>query len=208
MNKLANTVDYTKLFWLHDPFTRGIIRLEVQNEWVDIPKAWAIFRGEYIPYEPIIFRQFMGKRIADFLWSGLIAPFCVSKKVIDVLSSHNFVGWSTYTAEVYDKKGNQLLGYSGFVIKSHTGSQDLTRSQRITKPPIVPKGKSFDVYKGMYFDESKWDGSDIFLVDNGFIGVTKEVRDALIAEKINNIGLVPLSEFEIDVSTIEIGKNN
>lgn len=202
MEKCPHAVDYTKLFWLHDPFNRGIIRLDVQNEWVDIPRAWAMFKGEYFPREPVKFYQFMGSRTADFLWSGMIPLVCISEKVYDLLSSHKFVGWTTYPAIIYDKKGNQLPGYSGLTIKSDAGIQDLTRSPVITKPPITPKGKAYQVYKGMYFDEGKWDGSDVFLIQNGYIVITKAVRDVLVAEKVTNLRLVSLAEYEVDVNVI------
>ena len=54
------------------------------------------------------------------------------------------------------------------------------------------------MYKGFYFDESQWDGSDIFLV-GGHKVVTLPVQKAFKRAKVSNVRFTPLMEVEIDV---------
>ncbi len=56
-----------------------------------------------------------------------------------------------------------------------------------------------DFYRGFFFCESEWDGSDIFkLKDTSYIIVMQGVGDVLKRAKITNMRLTPLLEVEID----------
>ena len=65
------------------------------------------------------------------------------------------------------------------------------------RPALVPNGKPYKVYKGYFFDESKYDGSDFFLVRNSFI-ISDKVKEILTKNKIKNTQLTPILEVEID----------
>lgn len=120
-------------------------------------------------------------------------------KGLDLLRENKFTGWSTYPVEVYGRKGEYLPDYYGFAITSDAGKIDKSRSPIITKPPYVPGGKPPRVYKGVFFDERKWDGSDFFRLFASFIIVTRSVRDAFKRAKISNVRFTPLSEMELHV---------
>ncbi len=97
--------------------------------------------------------------------------------------------------EVSDRKGNRLIDYHGFAVTSYAGERDLSRS-----PVVVtytsPDGRTSTAYKGLYFDGKKWDGSDFFRVDNGYIIVTQSVRDSFIKAKIRNVEFIALTDEE------------
>jgi hypothetical protein len=202
MDASTHILDYTNFFLLTDQFINSAIRIKPKNSWVNDFNIIKVSRAEYTPQEPIIFQQFMGNRLTDFLWSGDAFNVCISDKVLKLLSSRRFSGWSTISTEVYEKKGNLIPGYTCLAIKSDVGSIEYKRGQVIHKTPVSPGDKPYDVYKGFFFKESNWDGSDIFRADN-FKIITKPVRDVLINGSVTNIKLIPLSEIELKVNIFE-----
>ncbi len=144
-----------------------------------------------------------GGTVTDILWSGSVLRLCISQRVIELLEENHFTGWSTYPVEVYGRKGEPLPGYHGFAIKSYAGMQDISRSQIVTKPPFHPLGTPWTAYRGFFFDESKWDGSDIFRVSGLFIVVTQRVKEAFKKARITNVMFEPLPEIEIDTQNYE-----
>jgi hypothetical protein len=199
-------IDYSQLFELEDPLANRPLRLSPKSVWLHKNDANQLFYGRWQPPEPVLFEGYMGGSIADFLWSGLTPLVCISERVVNLLLDNRFTGWATYPVEVYDRKGVHLPGYYGFAVKSYAGERDYERSEIVTKPPPTPAGKFYDVYKGIYFDESKWDGSEIFRVQHAIIIVTSRVQVAFKKAKVNNIRFTPAMESEIRVSTVNIIK--
>jgi len=143
----------------------------------------------------------MGGSPDDFLWAGLTPLVCISQRVVDLLEENQFTGWSTYPVEVYDRHGEKLPGYHGLAITGSAGREDLSRSQIITKPARTPTSKPYDVYRGLYFDESKWDGSDIFcILGTSTKVVTQSVQAAFVRAKVNNVRFERLTEVETSVA--------
>jgi hypothetical protein len=140
----------------------------------------------------------MGRQATDFVWCSLTPVVVISERVVELLQQHRFTGWATYPVEVYGRQGEPLHGYLGLAIIGRAGKQDRSRSTIITKPAPVPGGKSYQVYKGFYFDESQWDGSDIFLAD-GLKIITLPVQKAFRRTKVSNVRFTPLMDVEIDV---------
>jgi hypothetical protein len=61
-------------------------------------------------------------------------------------------------------------------------------------------GEPYQVYKGLFFYEEDWDGSDIFRVSNfGGTVVTGKVDKIFKQAKVTNVKLTPLPEVERDV---------
>ena len=206
----SNPIFYTGLYQLHDPLANRPFRLDpIDEDWIHKLDACALFQGKFQPVKPVTLKAAMGGQATDFLWSRLPPLVCVSERVIALLNKYKFSGWSTYPVKVYDRKNNYLDGYYGFAVTSSVGEDkkdiDISRSQIVTKPPIVPGGKSYMVYKGLYFDESKWDGSDIFRLI-GYIIVTSQVREMFKKEKITNVRFDSLIDHESDVSDFKTTK--
>jgi hypothetical protein len=188
-------MNYSEFYLFQDPFSNRWLRLEPSPEWVNEELAQKLAYGRWQPPEPVIFKGYMGGPLADILWTGLPPMACVSEKVINILEEHHFSGWSTYPVKVSDRKGNNLPGYYGFAVTSYAGERDLSRS-----PIIVtytsPDGRTSKAYKGFYFDENKWDGSDIFRVGNGYFIVKQSVKDSFIKAKIRNVKFIILPDEE------------
>ena len=158
----------------------------------------ALSRGELQTKRPIQFDASQGSKATDLLWTQLVTPVCVSGRVIRILSKNEVSGWSTYPVEVFDSEGALLSDYHGFVVTGSVCDADYSRSAVITKPPPAPRGKSYDVYKGLFFDEGQWDGSDLFWV-GGVRVVVEKVKRVFERSGVENVVFTPLPEREIRV---------
>jgi hypothetical protein len=197
---MMSELNYSELFLFEDPFSNRWLRLKPLPEFVNEELACILAFGSSNLSKPVVFRGYMGGPVADILRTGLPPFLCISQRVVDILKENHFSGWSTYPVEVFDRKGNILLGYYGFAVTSYAGDRDLTRSPIIDKGPIVNGGKPYKIYKGFYFDKTKWDGSDVFRVGKGNIIVSKRVRDAFNEVKIGNVKFVALSDEETNTT--------
>jgi hypothetical protein len=201
---MEKIVDYKKLYELSDPFLKHSIRLHLNQDSIDSINVWELFKGEFIPSSPIIFKPQMGTSLADFLWVTMIPMVCISQKVVDILQEQQISGWSTYSVEIINNEKKIKTTYYGLVVNSYAGKIDLKRSKVVDKPPYVQGGKPWKAYKGIYFDEANWDGRDIFRLDGGIIIVTEKVRRIFKQAKIDNIRMTNLTLVERDTSIYNV----
>ena len=157
---------------------------------------WHLGWGEYLPDTkfPIIFNQSDsdGKKIRDVIpmrFSPWI--FLISDKFKSVLEENAITGWKSYPAKVYDKKGNPILGYSGFSITGRGGEMEGASSPEWKE--ICRSGQR------LKYNSNQWDGSDIFRIDPAFLAVSNKFRDVLIKNKITGVKCYPLSEDGVDI---------
>jgi hypothetical protein len=205
MNSISTSVDFSKFYQFEDPMATRPLRLEPTDDWITRDYAFALARGQVQPPNPIKLVGYMGRDVMDILWSGMVWIFCVSSRVTELLQKNNITGWATYPVEVYDRKGQPLPGYHGFAVTGRECRRDRSRSQIITKQ-VVPGGKPFEVYKGLFFYEEDWDGNDFFIVRSyGGIVVTEKVMRLFKRAKIANVRFIPLPEVELDVILDEYG---
>jgi hypothetical protein len=148
--------------------------------------------------EPLILKAGAGGKATDVLWANDPFIFFFSARLRQLLVEEGVTGWTTYPAQLYDRQGNYLPGYQGIAVTGEECRRDRSRSQIIDKPPPVPGGKGYQVYCGLYFHESEWDGSDMFWVSEGGIVVTQRVVHLFRRHKIRNAELTPLAEVETD----------
>ena len=191
---ISPSIDYRTLFELYDPLANRPLRLrQKEYDWISAEQAGALFAGRLSKLEhPLRLYAYMGGQATDFLWSAT-ALICISRRVVTLWKEHGFTGWGVYPVAVYDRKGESLSDYFGFAVTGPRIKRDRSRSEIVIKPPPVPGGKSHQVYKGLYFNEKEWDGSDFFLV-GGAIVVTQSVRDACKRAKISGslgIAVIP-----------------
>ncbi len=133
-----------------------------------------------------------------------MTPVCVSERAIRILRENEVSGWSTYPVEAFDPKGELLADYHGLVVTGAVCDADYSQSAVITKPPPATRGKSYDVYRGLFFDEAQWDGSDMFWV-GGVRVVTEKVKKAFEQNGVENVAFMPLPEREIRVRHVRRG---
>ncbi len=201
MTSTSNQIDYSKLFKFNDPLANQPLRLSPKQDCIHSDEVGKLFCGEWQPLEPIVLKAVIGGAPFDFLWTTFPPLVCISQRVVDLLLDNRFTGWVVYPVEVYGRKGEPIHGYHGFAVKSYAGEQDLSRSQIITKQPTIGVGRAYDVYNRLYFDESKWDGSDIFRVYYARKIMTHRIRAVFKKAKVTNVRFTPLTEYELDVSS-------
>ena len=201
MTSLSRPFDYGKLYEFADPLETGPYRLRSRlpvEALQERKKLHLLARGETAITEPIQFDAAQGDEATDVLWTQLVGPVCVSGRVVRLLEENKISGWSTYPVEVYDQQGNPLPDYHGFAVTGVVCKADYGRSAVVSKPPPTLRGKGYDVYRGLYFDESQWDGSDMFWVD-GVLVVVDKVYRLFKTHKVVNVRLITLLEREIRV---------
>ena len=168
---------------------------EAKTDGVDVK---LLSRGKSRVQKPIQFDAAQGSDATDFLWTQLVTPVCVSERVIRILKENEVSGWSTYPVEIFDQEGNLCPFYHGLAVNGAVCEADYSRSAVVTKPPPAPRGRSYDVYKGLYFDEDQWDGSDMFWVGGARV-VVDRVKSLFEQHKVANVRFTPLTEREIRV---------
>lgn len=203
------SLDCHSFYELTDPLASRPLRLsdEGYDEWLTSEYVFALANGRLKLDQPLSLGAYMGGEATDFLWSGFVSLVCISSRVAELLTENKVIGWTTYPVEVHNRKGVLLPDYYGFAVTGSECERDRSRSEIIDKPPPTPMGKGYQVYKGLYFYEQQWDGSDMFWIHNSGIVVTKRVCDLLKKNNISNVRLVPLTEVEIDVKLDEYDRS-
>lgn len=192
-------LDFWRFYTLEDPLAAQPLRVNHEGDHLTIEQAIQLFRGKWKPDSPIKLSAYQGGQATDFLWSCLPPLVCISQRVVDVLQTNNITGWSTYTVEVYGRKGELLPGYHGFAVTGGDCRRDRSRSLILTRRAALG-GELYHVYSKLFFLEEDWDGSDIFWVKSfGGIVVTDKVRKTFRRAKVKNAKLTPLPNVEIDV---------
>jgi hypothetical protein len=157
-----------------------------------------LLKGESDIDVPIKFGYLLGKNIYDLVSTSYATLYLLSDRTTDLLREHKITGWKTYPAILYDRKGDEIKGYSIFSVTGRSGDIDWSKSEKFIKDPFVPGGRAANMLIGLYPHMRSWDGSDVFLAEGrGFIFITKRVRDLLVKHKVTNILLTKVTEFEI-----------
>ena len=200
MTSISNILDYSKLYMVSESNATRPYRLQIRenSRKLSLKERDELIHGRFLLSESLQFDTYRGGQAADFLWSTSLVLVCISSRVIDLLKSNKISGWSTYPVEIFDRKGDLLPGYYGFAVTGPVCTLDRSRSEIIDKPAPTPGGRGYQVYRGYYFDESQWDGSDMFWV-NGTKIVTEKVYRLFKEYKITSILLERLDQSEIHI---------
>lgn len=131
----------------------------------------------------------------DFLEVGL-PLLVVSSKVLEIWEP--FERFETYTVVI---EGNvSSVEYSGVAFLGRVGPFDPEESKAVYSKRLDDKGKPVVLkQEGMYFDDSKWDGSDLLTIDEFpcLPIVTERVVKAMKRAKVTNCKYIPLEEYGI-----------
>jgi hypothetical protein len=161
-----------------------------------------LIEGNYTKISfPIIFKQSDGKKMCDILDTGFLSLFLISDRMKAILEENKLTGWKVYPIKLYDKKNNEIFGYSGFSITGRCSPPSYAESEIIEKQ-YVPTGPICKLYKGMTINN--WDGSDFVLPQGRLrIIINKKAADILKKNKITNVDLENLAEYETTVWIVE-----
>jgi len=153
--------------------------------------------GTLRPKKPIVVKWFMGGAPKDVIWTGHAVPVIVSDRFIEILRREKFTGWSTYPVKVYGKDCKEIPGYHGLAITGRAGPIDESKSEIVVRDPIAPGGRPLIRRKGLYFDPTTWDGSDLFLCGKwGGIFIRGNVKRTLERAKVRNVSYAVTTEVE------------
>ena len=128
----------------------------------------------------------------DFLWNSLCI-LIVSSKVLEVWEQ--FGGFETFPVVI--EQNPSLVEYTGVAFLGRGGPFDPVRSRVVYSKCLNEEGKpAIMKIDGFYFDESKWDGSDLFTLDEFPCVkiVTERVVEAMRKAKVTHCHYVPLEE--------------
>ena len=146
--------------------------------------------------DPVPTRRAMGsKKPSDLIGTTMATPLLVSDRVVTLLRDEGFTGWRTYAVDLVGHDGAPIPGYHGLAIHGRCGPIDDSKSVQV--PQQFPGGV-FPVWIGMYFDPDTWDGSDLFMSEDGKGSkfVIENVKRAFHKAKIRNVQFEPLEEVE------------
>jgi hypothetical protein len=150
---------------------------------------------------PVVFKHDDGKKLCDILDTGYASLFLISDRLKAILEENKLTGWKVYPIKLYDKKNNEIFGYSGFSITGRCSPPSYAESEIIEKQ-YVPTGPICKLYKGMTINNC--DGSDFFLPEGRLlIIINKKTAEILKKNKITNIDLENLAEYETNVRYVK-----
>ena len=200
-------VDYNRLYEFGDPFQsrpyRLVDRLPV-GSWPGA-RSHLLAHGKLCLGEPLRYDADSGSRATDVLWSQDPLHFCISGQLVRLLKKNEITGWSTFPVEVYDRKGAVLPDYHGFAVTGGICDQDFDRSVPFDNE--MPGGH-FTYYRGIYFYESQWNGSDMFWIGAGIPVCADKVYRLFTKHKIGNIRFTPLPEYEESEENFNLGRSS
>lgn len=153
-----------------------------------------LLRGEWQPTEPLQANWSMGRPEPGDIAVGMtVSWFYLGQRVQDLFNDHALTGWSTYPIVLHNKVGDVCSGYAGLSVTGRCGTLQKERSKKI---PCHAKKLGKGDWRGMYFDESTWDGSDLFTTDDltAYLFATEKVKNVFNEYKIKGFTFEPLSE--------------
>lgn len=200
-------MEMNSFFYFRDKFALTNFMAVISNIKVDnnFRYFWEIIRGNYSSIEfPVICNQSKtkGNKLVDVLGTGWPGLYLISERMKKTLEENHLTGWETYPVKIYDKNGNEVVGYHGFSIIGRCGNLDYSKSEIIEKQ-LVPDGPIVKYYKGVWLDLNQWDGSDFFMPPTTYERIiTKKAAEVLKKNKFNVI-LENLEDYETNVSNLK-----
>jgi hypothetical protein len=180
-------VDFETLYLVKDPLSRraprGAVRLNLDRDPAEL------FTGAWRPTAPVRIEIGGRGKPAQILWTEEPAVILFADAVTEALTRDALTGWAPYAVQLA-WAGVAADRYEGLAVLGRCGPIDWTRGEwvRTADEP----GPSL---KGLYFDESSWDGSDVFSPkDSFFVLVTERARACLSRHVGGSCRFVRLSE--------------
>jgi hypothetical protein len=159
-----------------------------------------VTRGEVEPDGVLTLRHRMGRSEPGLVVFPL-SPFAfyLKQAVVSLLEDRGLTGWSSYPVMVIDEAGREYPDYAGLVVRGRCGRVSNRHSTAFKKQAL--RGNSASTWwRGISFDPSTWDGSDLFMPDanQGHILCTEPTRSAFIDAGVTQLDFEPMDEVELD----------
>ena len=152
------------------------------GEFNQCPDLVELILGPRVP-DTLCVKVVRGKRPGDMMCPAFNV---VSKRFIEVVQGCGATGFRACPIRVLQKQSS-IPDYFLLKVTGCGGPVDESRSE-------VERGSDRLVmaYRGIYMDESKWDGADLFSIPGMGIGtyLVRKVRDAIKDARLLNVDLV------------------
>lgn len=185
-------IDFSKLYSMEEAFKPGAFRPDVSdycNLGRELLRQYQ--RAELRPPQPLQLGWAQGSRLVDFTGTTAVLPDVISDRFFDALHASGATGWTTYPIELRGRNEELIEGYCALAVTGRCGPRQDERSRIEIR--AVPSGKSCAFKVGWYFDETTWDGSDVFVPKGtSFVFVTDKVKRALEKAKVTNVKFTTL----------------
>lgn len=127
--------------------------------------------------EPLNVKVAEGHKFYDIMCLQDPHNFAVSERIHNLMISSSINGWRSYRLAIEGHEeqywGIQVLGRAGSIVNREEG-----------------------FVTGLSFDQSTWDGTDIFILKDTVLTIASErLRDLLVDAKATNTALTALSTF-------------
>ena len=131
-----------------------------------------------------------GKAPGDFLRNDTLL-MVVSDRVVAILREYGIKSFATYKVEVM-RGGKKIAGYNGLAVLGRGGPNNPTAYKDGPMP-----GTSIQRIRGL--SPTKWEGSDLFMLDDLYrvVLATERLKDIFKKEKVTNCLFEPAEEFAV-----------
>jgi|GEM_PF-1628152 len=186
-------MDFSDFFVMREASKPDAARVDERSGAVG-ERANEVATGTWLPKEPLRFVQYEGKEWCDLVGSTNATLRLSSNRILDAFSAAGVTGWEGAPVVVASKSRKPVSNYKLLVVTGRSGRIDNSLSVQ-TDWLLRGKPTGKKVWKGLYFEDGTWDGSDVFAPSGTahFI-VTSKVKALLEREQATNIKLEPLSE--------------
>jgi hypothetical protein len=189
-------IDFADTYEMAEGSKRDAFRPDLPN-YVDLGRETLreYHRGQRRPLKPLQLAWAEGSRLMDFTGTTAVLPQVISQRFVDVLHANSVTGWSTYPIELRGKDEQLIEGYHGLVVTGKCGPLQDERSRVETR--IGKAGGRYTVKLGLFFEEARWDGSDVYTPDDtSFVFVVGKVKRLLEKAKVSNVRFTALDAVE------------
>jgi hypothetical protein len=189
---------FEHLYSLQDP---GKVRYFRADFELDLSiDAGLLLRGSKVVDGPLKCSWVQGGRMSDVIWTTHNAVVLFSGRLLAALQTQGVTGWTPYNIELLDRQGRLVPDYRGFAVVGRCGRTEESRGRLVqTDRP----GAWRTVLQGLYFDETEWDGSDVFVPpDANYIFITEPVKQVFEALNVKNVAITRLTEKQIPEAVI------
>ena len=184
--------DFDELFMLEAAFSRGALHVAPSR---DIPDPFGVLRGAHPYPSGLRFHRVKGSKHVDLVDTTLPPLRLLSARVVGALSTNGMTGWEADPV-IVERSGQEFSDYSLLIVRGRSGPVDDSLSGRTVLPP-PDGGRAMPGWKGLFFNDSSWDGTDVFTpMDSGFVCVTRRVKELFEGMLFTNLRFVSLVDVE------------
>ncbi len=149
-------------------------------------EAFGWFIGRSVPGE-LVFTVVEGESVPDLLFTSIASPI-VSQPLIAALRDVGASGWDAFPVVIINCP-DACPEHYGLVVHGRSGPIDDSLS--VGEMRAVGDGPLQEVHVGLFFDQSTWDGSDVFApCGSALIFVTRRVQERLEMQHLRGVAFM------------------